>query len=86
MNGKFIRANDGQWHNSDYIRSFYIGGDEEVGFRICISYEFIATHARQNNFSVGHMSIGSTFKTKDECQQNLDVFLGMTSNSEAENE
>lgn len=69
----FIRAIDGTWHNINFIRSFYIGGSDERGFRICFTFE---TNEKNSKFIWDHTSIGSTHKKELECQKELDEFLG----------
>ncbi len=72
----FIRSDDGVWHSLSHIRSFYIGGREEVGFRICLSYEFASERDFKNNTTSGaFMVIGKTFKTKEECEEELDNLM-----------
>ncbi len=64
----FIQDIRGAWHNIRMIRSLFVGGYEDVGFRICFSYE--TYYDPKMNFE--HKSIGETYKTHDEAQVQLD--------------
>jgi hypothetical protein len=68
IRGDFIQSSDGSWHNMQSIRSLYVGGDETIGFRICMSFEYPDSKTR----NMGYWSLGETHKTKDEAQAQLD--------------
>lgn len=77
IKGNFIQASNGEWHNLISIRSFYIGGDESVGFRICFNYEYGTESSMRKKFvfSIGSYTIGETRKTVEECQKELDEMM-----------
>ena len=84
MNNKFIRSSDGQWHNLSHIRSFYVGGDKSVGFRICFSYEF---KDQKNKYMIcDFMAFGDSFIKKEECQKVLDDFIQKLTSNLGQNE
>jgi hypothetical protein len=66
---KFIRSREGMWVNIKHIRSFYIGGDDECGYRICFSYEF------HTNPVGKFMCFGKDHPNKEECQKELDLLM-----------
>jgi hypothetical protein len=71
---KFIRSNDGNWHNLDHIRTFYIGGDDDCGYRICLSYEIDISHS-DKKFSFSTKAIGESHPTAEKAQESMDDFM-----------
>jgi hypothetical protein len=65
----FVRTNEGSWVNILHIRTFYVGGGEEVGFRICISFEIV--DKKLSGFPFSFSTIGNTFSTLEEAQKKL---------------
>lgn len=63
----FIKSKDGAWHNLSKVQHFYIGGDEEVGYRICLSYDVTNYSAKYPFFCMD-----DSHKTKEEAQAQLD--------------
>lgn len=74
IRGNFIRDSDGAWQNINNIRSFYVGGSKECGYRICFSYE----HTEQRpHVSFPIQSLGDTHKTEQEAQEQLDGLMDL---------
>lgn len=71
IRANFIQSSDGTWHNLNMVKSLYVGGDDEVGYRICVSFEYPDGKTRPMSF----WSIGETRKTKEEAQTQLDAVL-----------
>ena len=69
---KFIKSNDGLWVNIEHIKSFYVGGSDECGYRICFSYDFHELNRNNPCISIKFMSFGETYFKKEECQEALD--------------
>ncbi len=67
----FIQSLDGSWHNLKCIKSIYVGGGDDCGYRICISYEYVESKSRET----GYFSIGETHKEKKYAQDQLDGIL-----------
>ena len=70
IRGGFVQSIDGAWHNLRMIKYLYVGGADEVGYRICMSYDIPDVKIMK---SFGVWSLGDTRKTKEEAQTQLDV-------------
>ncbi len=73
----FVRDNLGAWHNINLIRSIYVGGAEECGYRVCFSHEF---DKPTDKFSFGIKSIGETHKKEKDAQLQLDSLMDLLEN------
>jgi hypothetical protein len=67
----FLRTSEGCWVNIKTIRTFYIGGHKDVGFRICLSFEIL--NEKAGNFGFKH--VGYKYDTFDEAQKRLDNLI-----------
>lgn len=72
IRGGFIKSKDGAWHNLSKVQHLYIGGAEEIGYRVCLSYEITNYSAKYPIFS-----IGDDHKTKEKAQEQLDAIFDL---------
>lgn len=68
IRANFIKSSEGTWHNLNMIKSLYVGGGEDVGYRICFSYEVADPKINHTGF----WTLGDTRQTKEEAQAQLD--------------
>jgi len=70
IRGCFVRDIDGAWHNTKNIFSFYVAGEETVGYRICFSQEIPS-----RRHTKGYFNIGELHSTKESSQAQLDALM-----------